>query len=130
MVQMEYIGLLNTDKSKGPVQMFIQGRGAHERYVLDRLPPWIEASLQEAHETVVRHKVMLVGEWLLCNTLNTNVGCTSKLERSIPCVALPFLQGERTMILSAGGGRQPIVIIRTNKQTMIRYRRLSYVVSH
>jgi hypothetical protein len=51
MTQMEYIGLLNTDKSKGPVQMFIQGRGTHERYVLDRLPPWIEASLKEAHET-------------------------------------------------------------------------------
>ena len=51
MTQMEYIGLLNTDKSKGPVQMFIQGRGSHERYVLDRLPPWIEESLKEAHET-------------------------------------------------------------------------------
>ena len=39
MLQMQYIGLLNTDKNrKGPVQMFIQGRGSQERYVLDRLP--------------------------------------------------------------------------------------------
>ena len=39
MLQMQYIGLLNTDKHrKGPVQMFIQGRGSQERYVLDRLP--------------------------------------------------------------------------------------------
>jgi hypothetical protein len=51
VVQMEYIGLLNTDKRKGPVQMFIQGRGAHERYVLDRLPPWIEESLRDTQKT-------------------------------------------------------------------------------
>ena len=51
MVQMDYIGLLNTDKRKGPMQMFIQGRGSHERYVLDRLPPWIEESIRDAQET-------------------------------------------------------------------------------
>src|SRR4029077_14488433 len=51
MVQMEYIGLLNSDKRKGPVQMLIQGRGSHERYVLDRLPPWIEESIRDAQET-------------------------------------------------------------------------------
>src|SRR5262249_43429 len=51
MVHMEYIGLLNTDKRKGPVQMFIQGRGSRERYVLDRLPTWIEKSIRDAQET-------------------------------------------------------------------------------
>jgi len=52
MLQMQYIGLLNTDKHrKGPVQMFIQGRGSQERYVLDRLPRWIEAWFSDTPET-------------------------------------------------------------------------------
>ena len=52
MLQMQYVGLLNTDKNrKGPVQMFIQGRGSQERYVLDRLPRWIEAWFSDTPET-------------------------------------------------------------------------------
>ena len=52
MLQMQYIGLLNTAKNRqGPVQMFIQGRGSQERYVLDRLPGWIEAWSSKTPET-------------------------------------------------------------------------------
>jgi hypothetical protein len=55
MLQMQYIGLLNSDKHrKGPVQMFIQGRGSQERYVLDRLPRWIEAWVQRYAGDVAR----------------------------------------------------------------------------
>lgn len=43
MLHIQYIGLLNTDRrQKGPVQMFLQARESRDRYVLDRLPPWID----------------------------------------------------------------------------------------
>ena len=52
MLRIQYIGLLNTDRQrKGPVQMFLQGRESRDRYVLDRLPPWIERLLVQAQET-------------------------------------------------------------------------------
>ena len=52
MLHLQYMGLLNTDRqSKGPVQMFLQGRESQERYVLDRLPPWIDRLLTQAEET-------------------------------------------------------------------------------
>ena len=35
------------------------------------------------------HKVMLAGEWLLCNTLNINVVYTRQLGQSITCLSLP-----------------------------------------
>ena len=38
---------------------------------------------------VMLHKVMLTGEWLLCNTLHVNMVYTSKLGQSITCVSLP-----------------------------------------
>lgn len=51
MLQLQYIGLLNTDRQRqGPVQMFLQGRESQERYVLDRLPPWIEHLLRQTQE--------------------------------------------------------------------------------
>jgi hypothetical protein len=51
MLQLQYIGLLNTDRQRhGPVQMFLQGRESRERYVLDRLPPWIEHLLRHTTE--------------------------------------------------------------------------------
>src|SRR5262245_32472713 len=54
MLRIQYIGLLNTDRQrKGPVQMFLQGRESRERYVLDRLPPWIERMFGPAKETVI-----------------------------------------------------------------------------
>jgi hypothetical protein len=31
--------------------MFLQGRASRERYVLDRLPPWIETLLKHTKET-------------------------------------------------------------------------------
>src|SRR5215831_12370698 len=42
----------------------------------------------DARAAVVLHKVMLTGEWLLCNTLNINVVSTSKLGQSITCLPL------------------------------------------
>jgi hypothetical protein len=52
MLHIQYIGLLNTDRQrKGPVQMFLQGQGSRKRYVLDRLPPWIDSMLGHAKET-------------------------------------------------------------------------------
>jgi hypothetical protein len=52
MLHIEYIGLLNTDRQrKGPVQMFLQGQESQERYVLDRLPPWMNGMLEHATET-------------------------------------------------------------------------------
>jgi hypothetical protein len=33
--------------------MFLQGVGALERYILDRLPPWVEAMLGQARATLV-----------------------------------------------------------------------------
>jgi hypothetical protein len=54
MLRIQYIGLLNTDRQrKGPVQMFLQGRESRERYVLDRLPPWIESLLGQAKERLM-----------------------------------------------------------------------------
>jgi hypothetical protein len=51
MLHLQYIGLLNTDRQrKGPVQLFLQGRESRDRYVLDRLPPWIERMLGPATE--------------------------------------------------------------------------------
>jgi hypothetical protein len=38
----------------------------------------------------VLHKVMLAGEWLLCNTLNINVVYTRQLGQSITCLSLPL----------------------------------------
>jgi hypothetical protein len=53
MLHIQYIGLLNTDLAhKGPVRMFLQGGGSTERYVLDRLPPWVEETLLRARETM------------------------------------------------------------------------------
>ena len=52
MLQLRYIGLLNTDRySKRPVQMFLQGPSSSERYVLDRLTPEIERRVRHAKET-------------------------------------------------------------------------------
>lgn len=43
MLHIHYVGLLNTDhRQKGPVRMFLQGRESQDRYVLDRLPPWVD----------------------------------------------------------------------------------------
>jgi len=51
MLHIQYIGLLNTDpQRRGPVQMFLQGRESRERYVLDRLPPWIAHLLRHTKE--------------------------------------------------------------------------------
>ena len=53
MLHLQYMGLLNTDRARaGPVQVFLQGKGTSARYVLDRLPPWIEALCAEASESV------------------------------------------------------------------------------
>ena len=52
MLHLQYMGLLNTDRAAGPVQVFLQGKGTPARYVLDRLPPWIEALCTEASESV------------------------------------------------------------------------------
>jgi hypothetical protein len=52
MLHIQYIGLLNTDLAhKGPVRMFLQGGESTERYVLDRLPPWVEETLGQVRET-------------------------------------------------------------------------------
>ena len=53
MLHIQYIGLLNTDLAhKGPVRMFLQGGESTERYVLDRLPPWVEETLVQTRETM------------------------------------------------------------------------------
>ena len=68
MLHIEYIGLLNTDRQrKGPVQMFLQGRGSRERYVLDRLPPWIASLLGHAKETFVDMRYISGVNLALCN---------------------------------------------------------------
>lgn len=42
MLQMQYIGLLNTDRNRRElITMFIQGKHSEELYVLNCLPPWI-----------------------------------------------------------------------------------------
>lgn len=68
MLHIEYIGLLNTDRQrKGPVQMFLQGRESRERYVLDRLPPWIASRLAYATETCVDVRYFSGVNLALCN---------------------------------------------------------------
>ena len=48
MLHIQYIGLLNTDRVRhGPVQMFLQARESRRRYVLDRLPTWIDTSCMQ-----------------------------------------------------------------------------------
>src|SRR5215471_1010971 len=52
MLHLDYIGLLNTDhRRKGPVQMFLQGRESHTRYVLDTLPSWVADMLGHTPES-------------------------------------------------------------------------------
>jgi len=52
MLQMQYIGLLNTDRNRRePIRMFIQGKHSKERYVLNCLPPWIAEALHSMKET-------------------------------------------------------------------------------
>jgi len=41
----------------------------------------------EVEATLMLHKVMLTGEWLLCNTLNINVVYMRKLGQSILFIA-------------------------------------------
>ena len=68
MVHLQYMGLLNTDRqSKGPVQMFLQGQESQERYVLDRLPPWIDHMLKHAEETGMDVRYISGVNLALCN---------------------------------------------------------------
>jgi hypothetical protein len=68
MLHIEYIGLLNTDhQRKGPVQMFLQGRESLERYVLDRLPPWIDSMLGHAKEMFMDVRYISGVNLALCN---------------------------------------------------------------
>ena len=68
MLHIQYIGLLNTDRQrKGPVQMFLQGQESRERYVLDRLPPWIERLLGHAKETCMDVRYIPGVNLALCN---------------------------------------------------------------
>ena len=68
MLPIQYIGLLNTDRQrKGPVQIFLQGQGSPERYVLDRLPPWIASMLGHAKETFVDMRYISGVNLALCN---------------------------------------------------------------
>src|SRR5262249_19048673 len=55
---------------------------------------------------VVLHKVMLTGDWLLCNTLNINVVSTSKLGQSITCLSLP---SKRLYLAGVGQRIEPLV---------------------
>jgi hypothetical protein len=68
MLPIQYIGLLNTDRQrKGPVQMFLQGQGAQARYVLDRLPSWIDSMLGHAKETGMDVRYIAGVNLALCN---------------------------------------------------------------
>jgi hypothetical protein len=68
MLHLQYIGLLNTDRqSKGPVQMFLQGQESRERYVLDRLPPWIDRMLGQAKATGMDMRYVAGVNLALCN---------------------------------------------------------------
>jgi hypothetical protein len=68
MLPIQYIGLLNTDRQrKGPVQMFLQGQGSQERYVLDRLPSWIDSMLGHAKETCIDVRYISGVNLALCN---------------------------------------------------------------
>ena len=71
-----YIGLLDTDTSTRPTRMFLQGKHSPERYVLDRLPPWIEVEARycsgvnwcmlssEARETL--YQQLIAGHYRVC----------------------------------------------------------------
>jgi hypothetical protein len=68
MLHIQYIGLLNTDRQrKGPVQMFLQGQESRERYVLDRLPPWVDSMLGHAKETLMDVRYISGVNLALCN---------------------------------------------------------------
>jgi hypothetical protein len=68
MLHIEYIGLLNTDRQrKSPAQLFLQGRESRERYVLDRLPPWINSMLEHARETCMDVRYISGVNLALCN---------------------------------------------------------------
>ena len=68
MFHLQYIGLLNTDyQRQGPVQMFLQSRESRERYVLDRLPPWVEHMLGQARERFADARSIAGVNLELCN---------------------------------------------------------------
>ena len=68
MLHLQYIGLLNTDRQrKGPVQMFLQGQESRERYVLDRLPPWVDSMLGHIKETLMDVRYISGFNLALCN---------------------------------------------------------------
>ena len=68
MLHLQYIGLLNTDRrSKGPVRMYLQGSESQERYVLDRLPPWIAELLGQTQTTCADTRYIAGVNLGLCN---------------------------------------------------------------
>ena len=68
MLHIHDIGLLNTDRQrKGPVQMFLQGRESRSRYMLDKLPSWIEDMLGQAKERVGDRRSISGVNLELCN---------------------------------------------------------------
>jgi len=68
MLHIEYIGLLNTDRQrKGPVKLFLQGRESRDRYVLDRLPPWIDSMFERAKERFMDARYIPGVNLALCN---------------------------------------------------------------
>jgi hypothetical protein len=68
MLHLDYIGLLNTDHQRpGPVQMFLQGREARARYVLDTLPAWIADMLGQAPERMEERRALSGINLALCN---------------------------------------------------------------
>jgi len=68
MLHIEYIGLLNTDRQrKGPAQLFLQGRESRDRYVLDRLPPWIDRMFEHAKERCMDARYIPGVNLALCN---------------------------------------------------------------
>src|SRR5215471_6769939 len=68
MLHLDYIGLLNTDhRRKGPVQMFLQGRESHTRYVLDTLPSWVADMLGHTPESTGERRAISGANLALCN---------------------------------------------------------------
>jgi hypothetical protein len=68
MLHLDYLGLLNTDHQRpGPVQMFLQGREARTRYVLDTLPAWIGDLLGQAPERLEERRALSGTNLALCN---------------------------------------------------------------
>jgi len=68
MLHLDYIGLLNTDhRRKGPVQMFLQGRESHTRYVLDTLPSWVADMLGHTPESTGERHSISGANLALCN---------------------------------------------------------------